>query len=303
MVFIDGLNPARNVGCGLFIRYACVRVRQLPTRESDQHRESPLRAFQGLRISIWKTSIESPVMRYGISINCFSNRDSSASRGLGGWVLCLLLGLLVIGPGCSTPQNRPATMALEPGGYEACFDAVILVARESGMPAILRDRAGGVVETAPRLSGSFFEPWRLDNASFSETIENTVSFQRRRARFEFVPADFVAPSAGDPNNLEGPPLPGSTGDDLLDVRTYPGPLEVRVWVYVERAFTPGARLGTWTRSQATFSRDTLAPVRDDGDKTVVDFSKWTPVRRDPAYEQRLLEALSKRMAAYTPDRT
>jgi hypothetical protein len=80
-------------------------------------------------------------------------------------------------------------------------------------------------------------------------------------------------------------------------------LEVRVWVYVERAFTPGARLGTWTRSQATFSRDTLAPVRDDGDKTVVDFSKWTPVRRDPAYEQRLLEALSKRMAASTPDRT
>ena len=218
-------------------------------------------------------------------------------------MVCLLLGMLVTGPGCGAHQARPATLSLEPGGYEDCFNAVILVARDNGMPAILRDRAGGVVETAPRLSGSLFEPWRLDNDSFGETLENTVSLQRRRARFEFVPADFVAPSAGDPSTLEGAPLPGSTGDDLLDVRSYPGPLEVRVWVYVERAFTPGVRSGTWTRSQTTFSRDTLTPVRDSDDETVVDFSKWTPVRRDPAYEQRLLEALSRRIAAASSNRT
>ncbi len=242
-------------------------------------------------------------MTYGIAINWPLKHVSTLCPGVGGWLIGLLLGLSVIGPGCSAPQNQPATMSVDPGGYQACFDAVIQVARDSGMPAILRDRAGGVVETAPRLSGSLFEPWRLDNASFGETLENTVSFQRRRARFEFVPADFVAPSSGDPNILEGPPLPGSSGDDLLDVRTYPGPLEVRVWVYVERAFTPGLRSGTWTRSQTTFSRDTLAPVRDADDQTVVDFSKWTPVRRDPAYEQRLLEALSRQIATVSADRT
>ena len=242
-------------------------------------------------------------MSFGTSIMACLRPFQPLRRGAGRAALCLMLGVLIIGPGCSAPQVKPATLALEPGGYEDCFDAVILLARDSGMPAILRDRAGGVVETAPRLSGSLFEPWRLDNASFGETLENTVSLQRRRARFEFVPADFVAPSAGDPGILEGPPLPGSTGDDLLDVRTYPGPLEVRVWVYVERAFTPGVRSGTWTRSQVTFTRDTLAPVRDSGDETVVDFSKWTPVRRDPAYEQRLLEALSRRIAASSSNRT
>lgn len=209
--------------------------------------------------------------------------------------LLVLCGVAI--SGCEAPQDAPATHPIPVGGYDACFDAVIELARDQQMPAILRDRAGGVVETAPRLAGSIFEPWRLDNASVAESLENTVSLQRRRARFEFVPADFVAPSAGDPAVLEGAPLPGSLGDDLLDVRRYPGPLEVRIWVYVERAFTPGMRSGTWTRSQTTFTRDTLAPVRSGEDRTVIDFSKWTPVRRDPAYEQRLLDALTRRLAA------
>lgn len=205
-----------------------------------------------------------------------------------------LLGLIIIGPGCGHSQrSKPTSLALSPGEYEACFDEVILLARDSGMPAVLRDRAGGLVETAPRLCGSVFEPWRLDNASFGESIENTVSLQRRRARFEFVPADFSPSPPSDPKILLGPPLPGSKRDDLQDIRTYEGPIEVRIWVYVERAFTPGVRSGTWSRSQTTFTRDPNAPEVRGGD--VVDLSTWTPVRRDEPYEQRLLEALSARI--------
>jgi len=208
-----------------------------------------------------------------------------------------ILALLIIGTGCETvPDERPASMTYPPGAYEACFDAVLAVSRETGMPAVLRDRSGGVVETAPRIAGSIFEPWRQDNASFAEGLENTVSLQRRRARFEFVPADFVAPSAGDPARLEGAPLPGSRDDDLVDMRTHEGPLEVRVWVYIERAFTPGVRSGSWTRSQTTYARDPLAPGTGSGrDDVTIDFSRWTPVRRDPAYERRLLRELSRRM--------
>ena len=208
-----------------------------------------------------------------------------------------LAWLLSVGVGCASTPPPPATLSLEPGRYDSCFDAALLVAREQGMPAVLRDRAGGIVETAPRIAGSIFEPWRVDNASLAEGLGNTISLQRRRARFEFVPADFHPPSAGDPDRLDGPPLPGSRADDLLDIQSYQGPLEVRIWVYVERAFTPGVRTGTWTRSQTTFARDTLAPSRTDDDGVVVDFSKWTPVRRDSAYEQRILDALSRKLTA------
>jgi hypothetical protein len=206
----------------------------------------------------------------------------------------------LLGIGCSAPAVAPSTMTLDPGSYDRSFDAVLMVARENGMPAVLRDRVGGVIETAPRLAGSIFEPWRLDNASLSEGVANTVSLQRRRARFEFVPADFDPPSAGDPSRLEGPPLPGSRKDDLLDMEQYEGPLEVRIWVYIERAFTPGVRSGSWTRSQTTFARDPLVPSRGDGDELMVDFSRWTPVRRDPAYEQRFREALGRQLAGVEP---
>lgn len=231
---------------------------------------------------------------------CHFRRSSGApKRAPSSRLFALALGVLasVIATGCGTaPDGDPTALICPAGDYESCFDAVLAVSRDNGMPAVLRDRSGGVVETAPRISGSIFEPWRLDNASFDESIENTVSLQRRRARFEFVPADFVAPTLGDPARLVGPPLPGSRRDDLMDMRTHEGPLEVRVWVYVERAFTPGVRSGSWTRSQTTYARDPLAPGfdRQQGD-VVIDFSRWTPVRRDPAYEQRLLQELTRRL--------
>jgi hypothetical protein len=181
--------------------------------------------------------------------------------------------------------------------YEVCFEEVIRIASDSGMPAVVRDRAGGLVETAPRLCGSVFEPWRQDNADFNQTIENTIALQRRRARFEFVPASFVPPALSDSSALDGAALPGSTDDALFDVRGYQGPLEVRVWVYIERAFTPGLRNGTWSRSQLSFSSDPLAPDRlklESG--TTVDISRWTPLRRDTAYENRLVEMIRSRFS-------
>lgn len=212
--------------------------------------------------------------------------------------LAVLLPLLVPGCASSKPIDRaPATLRLGGVDYEACFDEVVRVVRDNGMPAVLRDRSGGLIETAPRISGSLFEPWRQDNASFGEGVENTIAFQRRRARFEFVPAGFIPPPPGDPDELTGSPLPGARDDDLLDMRTYDGPIEVRIWVYVERAFTPGMRNGTWTRSQTTYSTDRLAPTRSKGAKSTLDRSKWTPVRRDEPYERILLEALSKRLDA------
>ena len=210
-------------------------------------------------------------------------------------LLLLQVPLLATG-GCSTPDQAKNTssITIEGIGYSTCFDEALLVARGSGMPPVLRDRAGGVVETAPRVSGSIFEPWRQDNAGLWGGFENTLNFQRRRARFEFVPAGFNPEPVRDSTVLSGPALPGSQTEAFRDLRSYEGPIELRVWVYVERSFRPGLQNATWTRSMTSFSTDRIG--QRNANSTVSDTSTWTPVRRDKQYEVRLIDAFKKRIA-------
>lgn len=228
-----------------------------------------------------------------INLRGFLNRFCATVR-IGG-----LIALMSVVMGCDSGGKSSPGSSLTLGGmqYDTCFDEIIRIASDSGMPAVIRDRSGGLVETSPRLCGSILEPWRQDNADFNQTLENTVALQRRRARFEFVPAGFVTPPLVDSSALDGAPLPGSIDDALFDMRTYDGPLELRVWVYIERAFTPGLRNGTWSRSQLTFSSDPLAPetlTLESG--ATVDLSRWTPLRRDTAYEQRLIGLIRTRLS-------
>ena len=213
---------------------------------------------------------------------------------------CLIvLGSVLAGCESGGKASPGSSLSLGEISYDTCFDEIIRIASDSGMPAVIRDRSGGLVETSPRLCGSLLEPWRQDNANFNQALENTIALQRRRARFEFVPAGFVAPPLVDTSALDGAPLPGSADDLLFDMRTYDGPLELRVWVYIERAFTPGLRNGTWSRSQLSFSSDPLAPEKltlESG--ATVDLSRWTPLRRDTAYEQRLIEMIQSRLSKH-----
>ena len=231
----------------------------------------------------------------------------SAKKGFGSFpkglfaafrIGCLIaLSLVITGCESGGKSSPGSSLSLDGIQYDMCFDEIIRIASDSGMPAVIRDRSGGLVETSPRLCGSLLEPWRQDNANFNQALENTVALQRRRARFEFVPAGFVTPPIVDSSALVGAPLPGSTDDILFDLRTYDGPLELRVWVYIERAFTPGLRNGTWSRSQLSFSSDPLAPEKltlESG--ATVDLSRWTPLRRDTAYEQRLIGEIRTRLS-------
>ena len=183
------------------------------------------------------------------------------------------------------------------------------------MPPTLRDRRSGVIETEPRIAGSIFEPWRNDNASLEQALENTISFQRRRVRVEFVPADFDASTTGDQDQaLPGPDVVG-IGEPLRDLTRYEGDLELRVWVYLERSYTFGVRRSTWTQSKRSqmqiISTDTgealqaesPAPIPSWSDRGSIDPQRgtpitpsvWSPISRDPAYERRLLEKIRKRL--------
>ncbi|MHC4420599.1 MAG: hypothetical protein ACYS1E_08385 [Planctomycetota bacterium] len=194
----------------------------------------------------------------------------------------LLPLLLIVIPGGCAKSPGPDLLHIDAGSYHVAFDAAMEASRTHGLTPALRDRRRGVIETQPALAASILEPWRDDNASLGQSLENTIAFQRRRARFEFVPAGAAPPAA-----------PAAAGPDLLaveprdpDLSAYEGELELRVRVYVERAHTMGIRRATWSRASTT--RATIDAPASDGE---IPAQFWTPVSRDEAFERRLLAAV------------
>ena len=202
----------------------------------------------------------------------------------------VLGALLICGSlsGCATSQG-PAFLTIQAEAYADAFDAAVEAATVVGLTPTVRDRRSGVIETEPRIASSVLEPWRNDNASFTQTIENTITFQRRRARFEFTPAGFRPREAAEAP-LTGPE-PFAMHEAEVDLSRLAGPLELRVWVYVERAYSPGMRRSTWTRAKTTRTR--IIPAEDE---QALPSRYWTSVRRDEAYERRLLAAVQSALA-------
>ena len=198
---------------------------------------------------------------------------------------CFALAAAVL-QGCHTTEG-PASIRVDGADYGRAFTACIEVGREAQMPPALTDRGNGIIETEPRTAGSVLEPWRLDASGGDQVLENTLQFQRRRARFVFVPEGFE-PEAIDGNSaFDGGAAPGSPTDAArFDLERHPGPLELRCIVVVERGFTPGNRPSTWSSRLATQSTDPDSKRLDD--RTDRQPTRWTPVGRDEAAERTLL---------------
>lgn len=194
--------------------------------------------------------------------------------------------VVALAAGCSTAG--PDALLVQPSAYEATFDAALDAARRDGLTPVLLDRRSGVIETEARVAGSLLEPWRIDNSGFDQTFENTLAYQRRRARFEFVPVGFRPTESTSDATLPGPDLT-AVRQPPIDLTQTDEPMELRVWVYVERAYVEGLRRNTWTRQGTTRTR-TVTP-RDQG--TVEPATYWTPSSRDEAYERRLLRQVEQ----------
>ncbi len=204
-----------------------------------------------------------------------------------------LLGSIVAG--CAAPPVGPELLTIEADSYDDAFAAVLAAAREEGFVLTLRDRRSGVIQTEPRPAASLLEPWRSDNTSFGDTVDNTIAYRRRSARFEFAPSGFrPTPVLEDLEHQPDLFLQRA----MLDLTEHDGPLELRVWVYVEQAYSPGVRRSTWTRDHTT--RTIAVP----SDPTVEPDppTYWTPTRRDRVYEGRLLEAVRRLLEADSTSR-
>jgi len=217
-------------------------------------------------------------------------RGRSAIHGLSGvFATAASAALSSLLSGCNT-MDGPEVISLTSSDYPAIFEACLDQTRDAGMPAVMADRTIGVIESKPRHIGSFVEPWRLDSSGLEQTANATLQFERRRVRFEFVPANLDLPAPAGDRKLTGPMIPGSIPDEKrFDLEHYQGPIELRAWVYIERGFTPGLNPGRWSLALTTTWTDAArGDNRRGADETTRSRTEWTPIARDEAMERTLL---------------
>jgi len=223
-----------------------------------------------------------------------------AARTVVARAACVLAATLL--PACNS-MNGPEVIHLTSQQYETVFVACLDQARDAGMPAVLADRSIGIIETNPRHIGSFVEPWRVDSSGVQQTVDATVQFERRRVRFEFVPAGFTLPVPSGAQPLTGPDVPGSlAAEKRFDLEHYDGAIELRAWVFVERGFTPGLKPGRWSLSLTSTWTDTVTnnPHRESNDMSTRSPTQWTPIARDEPMERTLLARVQAQLERGTP---
>ncbi len=200
--------------------------------------------------------------------------------------------LLLVHFGCATSSGlkQEQAVVISSSEYQNAFSAATEVLRAEGFTPALRDPRQGVIETEPRIAGSLFEPWYNHRTSFSQTVENTLALQREWIRVEFAPVDEKAGESegnGEPDLL-------AVHRTIRDLTRTTGDLQLRVFVFLDRAHQPGLRRSPWTRTKTT--RMLIYPHTEEGEATrPLPALTWTPLSRDPAAEGRLRELLGRRM--------
>lgn len=201
-----------------------------------------------------------------------------------------LLIVCFIGSGCAS-SDGPEFLTINAATYHQAFDTAVEAARKAGFTSTVKNRRSGIIETDPKTSGSLIDPWQGGISSWDQVVENTISHQRRRARFEFVPVGFKP--SNDSQGLADEPDLFDADQMELDLTRATGSIELRVWVYIERAHAPGRRRSTWTRAKST----RMKVVPGNKNEKPIPNQYWTPVQRDQAFERRLLAAISSQLSA------
>lgn len=203
--------------------------------------------------------------------------------------------LLALVTACRAPET-PSVITVERARYAEAFDAAVESVYAVGMTTAVRDREGGFIETESRHAGTLLEPWRQDNSGIDQGGQNTLAPRRRRVRFEFVPVGTEVPRPATQEVLRGPDLDAARGTAAQPLTGPGGPLELRVWVYLEQSFTPNVRRFLWTRQLTTQAFEVDEPP--DYMESVEPASLWTPIGRDEPYERRLMRDVVKRLGLH-----
>jgi len=202
----------------------------------------------------------------------------------------LLLPTVMLG-GCmgALSSKGPDKLTIQPAQYQGAVDAATNAIRAMGFKIALVDRSNGIIESEPRHAGGALEPWRIDNSGPGDAAGNTLMSRRRRVRVEFTPESAPMESVRADAALTGPAIPGSTrSDDRFDVQTATGPIDMVVWVYIDRSFIEGAKPDPYTGGFAsTWTNRMNAKPPEAQDESIRDNPLWTPMGRDDAFERTL----------------
>ncbi len=138
--------------------------------------------------------------------------------------------------GCA---GSPRAATVEVGGerYEEVFSAAERALRRAGFTIERVDARAGVITTRPKSGAGLGEPWEGDDTRFGQEVDSLLHHQRRRAIVRFEPAEEPSQEA------------------MKDLRTYSGPLRVRVAVLMERVGRPGTQIPTTSVRLRSQSRD------------------------------------------------
>jgi len=214
----------------------------------------------------------------------------------------ILLPTVLLG-GCmgALSSKGPEKLTVEPTQYQSAFDAASSAIRSMGFKIALVDRSNGIIESEPRHAGGALEPWRIDNSGPVDAAGNTLMSRRRRVRVEFTPESVPMESVRADATLTGPAIPGSTrSDDRFDVQTATGPIDMVVWVYIDRSFIEGAKPDPYTGGFAsTWTNRMNQKPADAQDDSIRDNPLWTPMGRDDAFERTLTAKVADQMKVAT----
>jgi hypothetical protein len=117
-----------------------------------------------------------------------------------------LLGVLVLGTGCSSSNGRPSTQpataidyhegqsnfwfakpavaSVACSSYDALWNNASLVALADGFAIDREEYRNGLLTTKPLVSAQIFEPWKRDVGDLHEVVQSTISTVRRTIHFD-----------------------------------------------------------------------------------------------------------------------
>ena len=219
--------------------------------------------------------------------------DAGTLRSMSRTPRLIALLVAVLASGCSAPPATTGMLVIPADRYEEAFDAALAATREGGLVPAFQDRRAGWIESQPAVAPSVLEPWGPGPDEFGRRAEQTVSLQRRRVRIEFTPAGFQPDPEASDTHLTGADLLGL--EPPPDATSATGDLELRVWAFAEQAYSPGYRVGTWSRRESHVS-----PVIDPATGDPLPNVAWTPTTRDHGFEQMLLQSIAAAMADPAP---
>ena len=189
---------------------------------------------------------------------------------------CMALAILWAA-GCTSPQRdrysttRPTTNAapalkvtVTARNFDRLWAACADAARDRQFTLDRQDYRGGVLTTAPLVSGQFFEPWRRDTLTADAAAESSLATIRRTLRFEFT-------------------------------RHENGAFSVVPRVQVERYSLAERRITSAMLYRSAFRKTTATGTRESDRGIPLPARYWYSIGNDPVLEKDLAEAVRRRI--------